>query len=127
MRPPLHRWISFWLGLFVIVFVGWAWWDSHRYYSTLIWVGKGFAWNGAGMAGISRNDFLAPDSFEFAVSRAPLGTVWLPGIRAKFPTFAVAHWAVMLSFALPWFRWLAWRWHRLGKLQAEAPPDDGSR
>lgn len=32
MRPkPLHRSISFWSGLFVMLFVLWAWWDSARF------------------------------------------------------------------------------------------------
>jgi hypothetical protein len=31
MTPrPFYRWKSFWLGLFVLVFLGWAWWDSYR-------------------------------------------------------------------------------------------------
>ena len=30
MIRPLYRWKSFWLGLFVLVFLGWAWRDSFR-------------------------------------------------------------------------------------------------
>ena len=40
MKPrPFYRWKSFWLGLFVLVFFGWAWWDSYRIDSaiTLSW------------------------------------------------------------------------------------------
>jgi hypothetical protein len=28
MQRPVHRRVSFWLGLFVACFIVWAWWDS---------------------------------------------------------------------------------------------------
>jgi hypothetical protein len=31
MTPrPIHRRLSFWLGLFVACFLAWAWWDGYR-------------------------------------------------------------------------------------------------
>ena len=31
MTPrPLIKWKSFWLGILVLGFLGWAWWDSYR-------------------------------------------------------------------------------------------------
>jgi hypothetical protein len=31
-RRPIHRWKSLWLGILVITFLGWAWWQSlHRW------------------------------------------------------------------------------------------------
>ena len=31
MKPrPFYRWKSFWLGLCVLVFFGWGWWDSGK-------------------------------------------------------------------------------------------------
>ncbi|MCW1922623.1 hypothetical protein OKA05_08660 [Luteolibacter arcticus] len=32
MTPrPCYRWKTFWLGLFVASFLGWAWWDSNSH------------------------------------------------------------------------------------------------
>jgi len=33
MKLALHRSITFWSGLLVIAFIGWAWWDSMRHSS----------------------------------------------------------------------------------------------
>ena len=34
MTPrPVYRWKSFWLGVQVLAFLGWAWWVSYRYMS----------------------------------------------------------------------------------------------
>jgi hypothetical protein len=38
MTPrPFHRWKSFWLGILIACFLGWAWWDSLRFESSVTW------------------------------------------------------------------------------------------
>ena len=33
---PLHRWKSLWLGILVLIFLTWAWWDSTRFHSIVV-------------------------------------------------------------------------------------------
>ena len=116
---PIHHWPSFWLGLFVAVFLGWAWWDSHRYFSSLTWVGRGIAWNAGGSLVYQS----LGDPSSFATTRMPFGSVWLEGIFAKFRTYALPHWILSGSFLLLWSAFLFWRWHRLQHLAKSHPLD----
>jgi len=48
MSPrPLHRWKSFWLGLLVLIFLGWAWLRSMSYHEGIRW----FNWDWGVMIG----------------------------------------------------------------------------
>jgi hypothetical protein len=110
---PIHRWPSLWLGLFVTAFLGWAWWDSHRYYSALTWIGKGIAWNAGGKLGCSLVVQSLSGPGGFATTRMSIGSVWLGGIFAKFETYALPHWVLFVSFLVLWATFLLWRWRRL--------------
>jgi hypothetical protein len=118
---PIHHWPSFWLGLFVSAFLGWAWWDSHRYFSSLTWVGKGIAWSAGGKVGCSLVYQSPGGPFSFATTRMPFGSVWLEGIFAKFKTYALPHWIPFVSFVLLWATLLFWRWRRLQHLAKSRP------
>ena len=125
LRPLLHRWKSFWLGLFVAAFLGWAWWDSHHYYSAVTWIGKGIAWNADGKIGCSLvvQSLGVPNGF--ATTRMPFGSIWLEGIFAKFKTYSLPHWILFASFLFLWTIFLVWRWRRqqqLTKAHPLAPP-----
>jgi len=128
VRPrPIHYWPSFWLGLFSAAFLGWAWWDSHHYFSSLTWIGNGIAWNADGKIGYSLVIQSVDVPSRFATSRAPIGSVWLAGIFAKFRTYTLPHWIISGSFLLLWATFLIWRWHRLERLTKSdplAPPAD---
>jgi hypothetical protein len=128
MRPrPIHLWPSFWLGLFVAAFLGWAWWDSHRYYSAVTWIGKGIGWNASGKLGYSLVVQSPSGPGGFATTRMPIGSIWLAGIFAKFQTYALPHWILSGSFLTLWATSLVWRWRRLQRLTKShplAPPVD---
>ncbi|MCW1926626.1 hypothetical protein OKA05_29000 [Luteolibacter arcticus] len=113
---PLHRWPSFWLGLFVASFLAWAWWDSHRYFSRIVWIGKGFAWNGAGKVGWSQVVQPVGGTFDIATDRVPLSGFWLEGVFTKFTTTALPHGIILISFLALWSAFLAWRWQRMQRI-----------
>ena len=47
MKPALHRSITFWAGLLVIIFTCWAWWDSCTH-------ATGFQWKQLGASSFGR-------------------------------------------------------------------------
>ncbi len=120
---PIHRWKSFWFGLLVLAFFGWAWEDSMERYSGVSWGSaasckvarirhvNGFIAVGIGdhtlppgaMAGFRTNRLKsARGSQNFArphISRDPFGVLFI----------VVPHWLLALLFFLPWAGWLVWR------------------
>jgi len=66
MTPrPLHRWKSFWLGILVLGFLGWAWVRSIVYDDRIVWMEAG-----------------STDIFAFG-SRS--GRVYVTSALVKFP------------------------------------------
>lgn len=124
MNPRrLYRWKSFWLGVFVLCSLEWAWIRSLSYYSyfDMRWIGLGL---GIGF-GQERGEIELVAIRETESSRVffmdgPLGTndVWLaPPFTHKVYTednhFWFAHWLLILLFMLAWGSWLAWRLRQL--------------
>ena len=122
---PLHRWKSFWLGVLVLGFLGWAWVRSRSWLDGFLWVSGSNLMTGGQHAGAvswawdsSRLPFLDP-LFEWR--HEPVSSVGEPLIpRAlvweTYPGQAqltVAHWFLMLVFLMSWAGFLAWRWRRV--------------
>ena len=120
---PFYRWKSFWLGLFVLVFLGWAWSDSFRNESA-VWAG------GAGRA------LVFVRGYGVTYVRAGTSTpVWEVGGRRGEPILAehefrdealgffgaqvgVRDALVFFPFAALWLAWLFFHWKREQKKPA---------
>ncbi|MEK7951591.1 hypothetical protein [Luteolibacter soli] len=111
----LYRWKSFWFGLLIILFLAWAWSDSHRHYTAVTCVGKGILWSGGGRIGFSH--ILQPAPFELHAARMPLASIYLEGLFTKFKTHTLPHWLLFESSLLLWFLFLAWRTRRHRRIQ----------
>ena len=138
MSPrPLHRWKSFWLGLLVLAFLGWAWVRSthHMDYvsyktstSSITWAaGTGF---GAVRLGWSDDPF-APDGLSFSSYRSnpAWGSTWFPeailldgGADESWQNFSIAYWFLILLFPVPWAGFLLWRIRRMRRVGEMPPP-----
>lgn len=134
MHPrPIHRWKSFWLGLLVLIFLGWAWVRSTRLDDGIRW----FNWDwgimigqgpeGVGLYGGDRPIFL-DDGLQFwsVPAHAPAAE-WFgrPFFYDSWPAFQIhgnavlasnlqlAHWFLILLFLVPWIGFLLWRVRRM--------------
>jgi hypothetical protein len=131
---PLYRWKSFWLGVFVVVFLGWAWVrsmkhsDSLRYGSSL----------GAQWLVLAHDGAVLEIGYGGSLGATPEFYIWhssndLPSwgdvFQRWFPTaidgyaqedgrwsVSFAHWFLILLFLLPWTTWLVWRSRRMKRL-----------
>lgn len=125
---PFHRWKSFWLGLLILAFLGWAWVRStHRIddisykasTSSKTWVASiGF---GAVLLGWSDDPF-APDGLNFSsyLPNPSWVDTWFPeattlqgGADVGWQNIRIAHWFLILLFLIPWAGFLFWRVRRM--------------
>ncbi len=133
MNPrPFHRWKSFWIGIFVIAFLGWAWvYSIGRLSYVLIPHG-------------SKMEHFAMAQFDARISvggcQVPQGMVaetkppndldwseneWFPpALDSAYPFdagegYSIAHWFLILLFLIPWTLWLVWRTRKFKRLAAE--------
>lgn len=133
LRRSLHQRKSFWLGLFVLLFLGWAWFSSiHRAHKLLIGSpmapgcvvlcqsdGAFFVTNYhvAGGADLFCDELLAgtiagPISLwkdrhgnpRYSLP-APVGGMWV----AEGWSVSIALWLLILFHLVIWFAWLRWR------------------
>jgi hypothetical protein len=120
--PPLRFWHrtrrrpSFWLGLFVACFLGWAWWESHYSYSEMALSGRGQVLRCVRKDGeTSVYWFKDPPSRDFDLNVTRTDFVK----RRIFPTTSDINWLlaspsfktrdslVFFSFVGLWVGWLA--------------------
>ena len=118
MKPrPFYRWKSLWLGLFVLVFLGWAWVDSYRFETALTMrLGSStlgcFRHTGAtymyyGMPA-PRLFWHMPVISPASHLESSLQSFSGPGANyAKVPDYAV-----FVSLSALWSAWLFWHWKR---------------
>ncbi len=130
---PLYRWKSFWLGVLVLIFLGWAWVRSIHHYDAVSW---GEAHGGRGIL-LSQRDskvsiiwnsskFIAvvPPGFNLSsVNLNPRNNTLFPwAIKwREFPadlfwTASFAHWFLIVLFLMPWTAFLLWRSRRMKRL-----------
>ncbi|RYD26748.1 MAG: hypothetical protein EOP87_22270 [Verrucomicrobiaceae bacterium] len=117
MPPSLYRWKTFWFGFFIIFSLAWAWWDSHRYFSEVAWIGRGFLWSGAGDVGIGLILPRSPGPFDIQTARLPFPAPIAEDMLARFKTFRIPHWLLFESALLLWFLLLGWRSRRHWRLE----------
>ena len=127
---PLYRWMSFWLGVLVLLFLagGWLLSLSHTHLVRLDWTSgncliasheKGFC-----RISVSTDDL----SGLFSKPRLHAGAFrhWERTERTSDYAYSwdqvwtqvrVAHRLLILLFLVPWLAWLAWRWRRQKQAQ----------
>jgi len=120
MTPRLlHRWKSFWLGLFVLLFLGWAWTRSLGHVDGFNWMRKGImitAGHGYGSIDLSWDPSRAPSSLEmFQWLHEPITGTEVPEFakavnwehyESQIIQMQVAYWLIILVFLLLWAAWL---------------------
>jgi hypothetical protein len=119
---PIHRWKSLWLGLFVLIFLGWGWMRSLERRDTIEWITtisgttvgqqEGTVWIYHGGVPAFYSKGLHADSIE--LDYEPL---WFPPAldAAAFPGhfhLTIAHWLLGLCLLVPWSAFLLWRIRR---------------
>lgn len=131
MTPrPFHRWKSFWLGVLVLIFLGWAWVRSIDCRDVASW---GEAHGGRGIL-LSQRDsevlitwnsskIIAVVAPGFSVSSVKLNPrshtvlaraiTWQESPEYPLLTASIAHWFIILLFLLPWTTFLLWRHRRM--------------
>jgi hypothetical protein len=123
MRPrSVIRWKSFWFGILVLGFLGWAWWRSNEKRDIASFEIGADKWNVVSTIG-----FISTQRFESAArsngvhfwTESTEG--WVIEVPAAFEHFVtehrhgrltlwnVAYWFLMLLFLVPWLGFLAWR------------------
>jgi hypothetical protein len=123
---PLYRWKSFWFGVLVIAFLGWAWMRSTKVadYVLVDWPAGEFAQIHHTSGRMKVFHSLNPPLFASAELKTMRDTAegGLPGLPLGFRyspfsegslVLAVTHWFLILLFLVPWSGWLAWRWRKL--------------
>ena len=130
---PLYRWKSFWFGLLVIAFPGWAWVISMYQISSFMYKSPGnsnasYAGNDSGTLDMGLwRDSPIPEGFhpfsELYTSQ-PSDRGWFPAAASLkksaghgMQRLLIAHWFLILLFLLPWTAFLFWRSRRMKRLQ----------
>ena len=139
---PVYRWKTFWFGILILAFIGWAWIDSMKHYSGIlyavppqnIFVARQHA--GSVVLGWDTSEQFGVHEFQSA--REPSSpyehTPWFPKAAAvekhgANTTASIAHWYLLLNSLLLWAVFLAWRRQRLKRLAtstAEPPARSSS-
>jgi hypothetical protein len=117
MKPrPFYRWKSFWLGILVLLFLGWAWRDSMRFETLAQVAGPIGKFEVSRLEGTTFVYERSTGFSESELSRQPrlttakvmAGNLSWAGIRC----FRVRDVPVFLSFLALWSAWLFWHWKR---------------
>jgi len=120
MHPrPLYRWKSFWLGVLVLGFIGWAWWDSFQRELMAYHVGNTHEVQlvrTEGASFVASGDDFVGELPGFGV-RYPAG-IGMERWKGVWELYGVRHHRipdalVFFSFLGLWGGWLAWRWRRM--------------
>jgi hypothetical protein len=119
MRPrPLIRWKSFWLGILVLGFLGWARVRSMEREDHIAWgysrgecisleqaAGRLFLYRGYNPYSVLGLTYVPSTFLHGESAHKPVALMYSPvGWRVE-----AAHWFLMLLFLLPWLAFLAWR------------------
>ena len=133
MPRPLYRWKSFWFGLLVLGFLGWAWRDSFTRYTSVIAMRASASQAAGGIVFVYRpatSPFRILQSREALAIYAPEGRLrgfsspqagdppvplCPPFLRHEQAGLFVPHWFLVLLFFIPWVSFLAWRWRQQRK------------
>ena len=124
----IYRWKSFWLGVLVLVFLGWAWMRSRSQWESAMWVSASAPEYVAVLQGGGQLGFGTavnrgyPTELRIDKIAIDWPLVWFPpwyadGCEITVGEHMVAHWFVMLVFLVIWASWLGWRWRRIRRLE----------
>ena len=126
-RRPIYRWKSFWLGVLVLVFLGWGRMRSSVMTDVLTWGYNGngdfiVLWHyGGQICFTKRNDPFYRSAEAPGISAESLKqsrAAWYGPDGMMLGLGEGIHWKcsiriVMLIFFSVWCGWLAWRWRRM--------------
>jgi hypothetical protein len=121
---PIYRWKSFWLGVLVLAFLGWAWLRSYHHFD------EGSLALAPGGPSVMVSHDRSRIDIEWRPTYYGNGTYlsFLPVAAGHewFPSFSYfsrngagrtwisfAYWFLILLFLIPWSAYLAWRWRRM--------------
>jgi hypothetical protein len=131
MTPrPVYRWKSFWLGVWVLGFLGWAWERSNVRREYIEWVTatggtiagqyEGCMWFYRGGVPAFYSEGLRAGGDEASFEGRCFEGRWFP--RAAqceagegYLSISIAHWFLILLFLVPWLAFLFWRVRKRGK------------
>jgi hypothetical protein len=131
MKPrPFYRWKSFWLGLCVLVFLGWSYDGVSkrelRTRSFVYWFASRSGGVSVGRVNVRHlaklpsrpglHSGMGPEWHFAGVRDAPpyprgLAPVFIDR-RGDAMTLWLAHWFLILLLLVPWSAWLFWHWKR---------------
>ena len=118
MTPrPLHCWKSFWLGILVLAFLGWAWTRSMGHVDGVTWMRKGTmvtAGHAYGGVDFSWDPSRAPSSLEMVQPFHELiprerwfgKAVNWEYYEPQIIQVQIAYWLIILVFLVLWSAWL---------------------
>jgi hypothetical protein len=142
---PIHRWKTFWLGILVLIFLGWAWQDSRRHETSFSAIREySWAWLPVGISHadsrltIRSTHQLGPreavctsrGKFHFFRQRTtpteePLTLNWKtypnfisPEANIGLQLIEIPHWFLILLCLISWLAFLTWRWLRMKRQAA---------
>lgn len=152
MPRPWHRSPLFYLGLFPLLFLLWAWWDSTRHLSgihrkltiygmqngrTMFMIGREHLTQHGGKITLHLTE---PRNLEsVTINRDPVQTIftdnpapiWFPlperretplGETVALRSVMLPHWILVLVYLIPWSLLLLWRSRRRKRLITPAQP-----
>lgn len=121
MRPrPFYRWKSFWFGLLVLVFMGWASVDSRHYWTNLNLP----PWH---LERAYQVSFFSHDNLPTGRKRAPIEREARPESGHEGPgspsfvrtggveTLCLPDESILFPFLFAWIALLTWRWAKQNK------------
>lgn len=135
----IYRWKSFWLGLLVLIFLGWAWVRSTHRMDSFSYKGSTFSRTWAGTHGLGVvhllwwKDRFAVEGLNLYSTSAPshlrLKSTWFPkpvalsgGSQGGADGITISHWFLILLFLVPWTGFLFWRVRRMRRAGKLPPP-----
>ena len=139
MTPrPIHHWKTFWLGLFVLAFLGSSWIKSSNGSSSLTWLSarKDKAAVAGQRHGLVKFEYYAhphPTALRTGLSiRSETGDhprTWIQPAIASYNKdndgweISIAHWLIILLYLIAWLTTITW-WHRRQRrlLESHASP-----
>ena len=128
---PLHRWKSFWAGILVLVFLGWAWSRSLRHLDGFLWMAPRFHLSAGQTAGRLELAWSASDGawgrdfLWILEAAANTGEPFFPK-AVNWETYpgkiqlTVAHWFLILLLLVPWSAFIRWRFRRNRRIARES-------